>query len=95
MHDGLASSLSESIVEGGTVVLGEVVTSEGLTTVLVDSLEDLFGTSQRNPRLLTRIHSTTNLVTSGVAETGEQGGKLAADGSISVLLKDNLVELRG
>jgi uncharacterized protein YbjQ (UPF0145 family) len=43
VHDGLASSLSESIVEGGTVVLGEVVTGEGLTTVLVDTLEDLFG----------------------------------------------------
>lgn len=51
MHDGLASSLSKSIVESGTVVLGEVVTDKGLTTVLVDSLENLFGQSQRNARL--------------------------------------------
>jgi hypothetical protein len=42
VHDSLASSLSESIVESVTVVLGEVVTGKGLTTVLVDTLEDLF-----------------------------------------------------
>jgi hypothetical protein len=42
VHDSLASSLSESIVEGGAVVLSEVVTGKGLTTVLVDTLEDLF-----------------------------------------------------
>lgn len=47
VHDGLASSLSESIVESGTVVLSKVVTGKGLTTVLVNSLEDLFGQSQR------------------------------------------------
>ena len=51
VHDGLAISFSKSIVESGTVVLGEVVTGKGLTTVLVDSLEDLFGKSQRNARL--------------------------------------------
>lgn len=41
VHDGLAIALSEGIVEGSTVVLSKVVTGERLTTVLVDTLEDL------------------------------------------------------
>lgn len=41
MHDGLAGTLSEGIVEIGTVVLSEVVTGERLTTVLVDTLKNL------------------------------------------------------
>ena len=42
VHDGLAGTLAESIVEVGTPVLSEVVASERLTTVLVDTLENLF-----------------------------------------------------
>jgi hypothetical protein len=41
VHDSLAVTLSEGIVESGTVVLSKVVTGEGLTTVLVDTLENL------------------------------------------------------
>lgn len=41
VHDGLAGTLAESIVEVGAPVLGEVVTSERLATVLVDTLENL------------------------------------------------------
>lgn len=41
MHDSLASSLSEGVIEVGAVVLGQVVSDERLTTVLVDSLQDL------------------------------------------------------
>lgn len=41
VHDGLAGTLSEGIVEIGTVVLSEVVTGERLTTVLVDTLKNL------------------------------------------------------
>lgn len=37
----------------------------------------------------------TNLVASGVAQTGEQRGELAADGGSGVLLEDDLVESRG
>lgn len=48
VHDGLARSLSKSIVESVAVVLGEVVTDKGLTAVLVDSLENLFRQSQQN-----------------------------------------------
>jgi hypothetical protein len=40
-------------------------------------------------------YSITNLVTSGVSQTGEQGGELAANGGIGVLLEDDLVELCG
>jgi hypothetical protein len=54
VHDGLASSLSESIIESITVVLGEVVAGEGLTTVLVDTLEDLFVTQSAKSTLFHR-----------------------------------------
>lgn len=46
VHDSLAITLSEGIVEVSTVVLSKVVTGEGLTTVLVDTLEDLERTEQ-------------------------------------------------
>lgn len=41
VHDSLAVALSEGIVESSTVVLSKVVTGEWLTTVLVDTLENL------------------------------------------------------
>lgn len=41
MHDSLASLLSESLLKVLAVVLGEVVSRDGLSTILVDSLEDL------------------------------------------------------
>ena len=41
MHDGLASLLSERRLEVLAVVLGEVVTGDGLAAIRVDSLEDL------------------------------------------------------
>lgn len=41
MHDGLASLLSERRLEVLAVVLGEVIAGDGLTAILVDSLEDL------------------------------------------------------
>jgi hypothetical protein len=37
----------------------------------------------------------TNLVASGVTQTGEERGELAADGGIGVLLEDDLVESSG
>lgn len=41
VHNGLASLLAKGILEVGTIVLGQEITGNGLTTVLVDSLEDL------------------------------------------------------
>lgn len=41
VHDGLAGLLAKGILEVGAIVLGQEITSNGLTTVLVDSLEDL------------------------------------------------------
>lgn len=41
MHDGLARTLAKRVVEVGTVVLSKVITSERLTTILVDTLKDL------------------------------------------------------
>jgi hypothetical protein len=43
VHDGLAIAGAEGLVEEGAVVLGQVVAHEGLTTVLVDALQDLVG----------------------------------------------------
>jgi hypothetical protein len=43
VHDGLAVAGAEGAVEEAAVVLGQVVTHEGLTTVLVDALQDLVG----------------------------------------------------
>lgn len=41
VHDGLSGTLAKSLVEVGTMVLSEIVTGKRLTTVLVNSLEDL------------------------------------------------------
>ena len=41
MHDGLAGTLAECVVKVGTVVLGQIVTGEGLTAVFVDTLKNL------------------------------------------------------
>lgn len=41
VHDGLSGSLAESLIEIGAVVQSQVVASEGLTTILVNTLEDL------------------------------------------------------
>lgn len=43
VHDGLAVAGAEGAVEEAAVVLGQVIAHEGLTTVLVDTLEDLVG----------------------------------------------------
>jgi hypothetical protein len=45
MHDCLAITSSKGSIEVVTVVLGEKVAREGLSTVLVDALEDLVGGS--------------------------------------------------
>lgn len=95
MHDGLASSLSEGIVEIGAMVLSQVVAGERLTAVLVDTLEDLRvgrGRESAHYRMYQCKGPCTHLVASGVSETGEERGELAADGSIGVLLEDDLVE---
>lgn len=41
MHDGLSGPLAESIIEIGAVMLSQIVADEGLTTVFVNSLENL------------------------------------------------------
>jgi hypothetical protein len=41
VHDSLAVALAESRVEEVAVVLGQVVAHEGLTTIFVDTLQDL------------------------------------------------------
>lgn len=42
MHNSLSIALSESVIELVTIVLGQVITRKWLSTVLVDTLEDLF-----------------------------------------------------
>lgn len=75
MHNGLASLLAESRLEILAIVDTEPVASDGLTTVLVHTLEDL--------------------VTGSVAETGEEGDELAADGGGGGVLEDDLVQFAG
>lgn len=92
VHDGLAGSLAEGIVKVGTVVLSQVITDKRLATVLVDTLEDLTERDCESPaRKSPGIHFT-HLVTSGISETREERGELAANGSSGVLLEDDLVE---
>lgn len=101
MHNSLAVTLSESVVELVAVRLGQEVTGERLTTILVNTLEDLScsqivsalrSQSRGSYSSLARV---TNLVTSSVAQTGEERGELATSGGLGVLLEDNLVELAG
>lgn len=94
MHDGLAGSLSEGIVEIGTMVLSQVVPRKRLTTVLVDTLKNL---RRRKREIVSRLSDwhkpgTTNLVTSGISQTGEKRGELATGGGSGVILEDDLVE---
>lgn len=55
-------------------MLGDVVTGEGLLTILVDTLEDLLGEKRPADCTLSHqgTHSITNLVTSAVSETMEK-----------------------
>lgn len=78
----------------------QVVPGEGLTTVLVDALEDLLKEMIINRLSISPLYShvgprLTNLVTSGISETGEERGELAADGGSGVLPEDNLLEFGG
>lgn len=41
VHNGLSGTLAKCLVEVGTVVLSKVIACERLTTVFVDSLENL------------------------------------------------------
>lgn len=41
MHDSLAGSLSKGVIEVGAIVRSKVVSDERLTTIFVDSLQDL------------------------------------------------------
>lgn len=41
MHNSLACTLAEGLIEVGAVVQGQVVACERLTTVLVDTLKNL------------------------------------------------------
>lgn len=46
MHNSLSVALSEGIIEFVAVVQSQVVTSERLTAVLVDTLENLLSKNQ-------------------------------------------------
>jgi hypothetical protein len=50
VHNGLSAGLSESILKLGSVVLGKVVANEGLSSVLVNTLENLVSGSVSKSR---------------------------------------------
>jgi hypothetical protein len=92
VHDSLASTLSECIIKVGAVVLSQVVANEWLTTILVDTLENLgWCESTTTEKALFR----TNLVSSGVTQTWEERSELAGDRRVGELPKDDLVESAG
>jgi hypothetical protein len=93
VHNSLACTLAEGLIEVGAVVLGQVVACERLTTVLVDTLKNL-GIQNHVSCMPLHVGSrgVTNLVTGGVTKTGEQRGELAGDRSVGVLLEDDLLE---
>lgn len=51
MHDGLSCSLAKGIIEFRAVVLRQVIPSERLAAVLVNTLEDLVVSYQHATRL--------------------------------------------
>jgi hypothetical protein len=73
VQNGLAVTLAKGVVKGGGVVLGQVVTHDRLTTILVYTLQDL--------------------VSSSIAETGEEGEETSAGRSSGLVLEDDSVEL--
>jgi hypothetical protein len=92
VHNSLACTLAEGLIEVGAVVQGQVVACERLTTVLVDTLKNLEIQNRVSCISLHVGSRVTNLVTRGVTKTGEQRGELASDRSIGVLLEDDLLE---
>lgn len=91
MHDSLAGTLTEGVVELVAVVLGQVVPNEGLTAVLVHPLKDLTHVSIR----IAFQTIFTYLVGSRISETGEQREKTGGKSGASLVLEDDGVELRG
>lgn len=95
MQNGLAGLLAESILKVLAVVGGEEVPGDGLTTVLVYSLQNLAGQSISLSFVGRWASDRSDLVTRGVTETGEEGEELGANGGRGLLLEDDLVELGG
>lgn len=91
VHDGLAVALAECLVEEFAVVPREVVAGEGLSTVLVDALEDLQSSSDH---VLFMYFKTPYLVRSGVAKTREEGEETTGNRSIGSIPEDDLVQVR-
>ena len=72
-------------------MLGEVIPDEGLTSILVNSLQNLASVNI-TPRLRTQV---SNLVSCGVSKTREEGEELATSWRSSFVLEDDCVQLGG
>lgn len=75
VHDGLASLLAEGVLEVLTIVFTEEVSGHGLTSVLVDSLQDLVAggisqTGEQGDELLAGRHRGLVLEDDGVQLAG-------------------------
>lgn len=95
VHDGLAGSPTESIVEIRAPSLGQKVASERLSSVFINPLQDLATSSSLVKRPPSIPRFTSYLVSSSVSETREEGGEFASDGGISVFFEYDLVEHGG
>jgi hypothetical protein len=93
VHDSLSSALPKSLIKVGTVVLRQVVASEWLTAVFVNTLKNLWcSVSQWYPE---PPFVSTDLVTCGITETGEERGELASQRRVGIFLEDDFVEFTG
>lgn len=91
MHYCLAVALAKCAVEAVTVVLCEVIPSEGLATVLVYTLENLLRLGMQ----LFSWREIVYLVRSSISQTWEERKETASNGCVGAISEDNLVQLRG
>lgn len=73
-------------------MLGQVIADKWLTSILVDSLQNLTSRQYHSHIQITR-HS--DLVSCSISETWEEGEELATSWRSSLVLEDDLVQLRG
>ncbi len=101
VHDGLAGLLAKSLLKILSVVRCQVVPGHGLATILVYPLQNLTCASSLLATLLCgdKFRSRgrwgwSNLVSGGVAQTGEQREKLLSNRGGGLVLEDDRVQLR-
>ncbi len=85
MHHRLPGLWAKCVVEESSVVLCQIVSDKGLSTILVHSLQYL----SSNEHVCHRWESyTTNLVACSITQTWKQGKELLANWRTGLILED-------